>query len=130
MFDIATRQKLRFVTSRGVLTVEDLWDLPLTSATGKANLDDLAIALHQELKTTTDVVSFVNEEAKPDSTVKLRFDIIKHIIDVRKKENADAANARKRAELKQQLLAVLERKQTAGLEALSEEELRKKISEL
>lgn len=130
MFDIATRKKLRFDTAKGLLTVEDLWDLPLTSATGKTNLDSIALDLHRELKGVADVQSFVDETAKADTIVQLRFDIVKHIIDVRKKENKDALQARERAETKQRLLAALERKQGEAIDALSEEELRKRIAEL
>lgn len=31
IFEQASRQKLRFETSAGKLSIEDLWDLPLTS---------------------------------------------------------------------------------------------------
>lgn len=130
MFDIATRKKLRFETSKGLLSVEELWDLPLTSATGKTNLDSIALELHRELRGAADVQSFVDETAKADTVVQLKFDIVKHIIDVRKKENLEAAQARVRAETKQRLLAALERKQGEAIDALSEEELRKRLAEL
>ena len=61
MFEKATRRKLRFTSAAGLLSTEDLWDLPLTSATGKANLDDIAKALNRRLKDAEEV-SFVAPE--------------------------------------------------------------------
>lgn len=58
MFQQATRLKLRFSTSQGQLTVEDLWDIPLTS-TRNASLDSIAIDLHIQAKGASDIVSFV-----------------------------------------------------------------------
>jgi hypothetical protein len=130
MFDQATRQKLRFTSSRGELSVEELWDLPLTSMVGKPNLDDIALSLHRELRSTAEVASFVDEKSKTDPTVQLRFDIVKHIIDTRKEENQKEAKRRESAETKQRLLEILAKKQDAHLEALPIEELQKKIAEL
>lgn len=130
MFDIATRAKLRFETTQGLLSVEDLWDLPLTSQRGKTNLDSIAIYLHKQLKETGDVVSFVDESAKTDPVVQLRFDIVKFIIEQRKKENAEAAAAKSKSEVKQKLLEVLARKRDNQLETMSEEDLLKKLAEL
>ena len=43
IFEQAARQKIRFESVLGLLCVEDLWDLPLTSLNSKrANLDDIA----------------------------------------------------------------------------------------
>ncbi len=62
--------------------------------------------------------------------MQLKFDIVKHIIDVRLAENAAAATKRATAERKQKLLDVLARKQDANLEASSEEDIRAMIDAL
>lgn len=92
MFQQASRLQLRFSSPKGELTTEDLWLLPLTSATGKANLDDIAKGLFRALKSDENV-SFVAPERKSDPRTQLAFDIVKHIIDVRVAENAAAAAA-------------------------------------
>jgi hypothetical protein len=129
MFEKATRQKLRFDSSKGQLTVEDLWDLPLTSATGKVNLDDVARTLHRQLK-NDDNVSFVKVEQKSDETVQLKFDIVKHIIDVRLAENATANVLRSNAEKKQNLLAIIAQKESETLMGASLDELKAMVASL
>jgi hypothetical protein len=92
LFEQASRMKLRISTTSGNLSVEDLWDLPLTSRTNKLNLDDIARSLHQELKSQDDV-SFVTEKTSPkQSLLQLQFDIVKHIIDVKISERNAAVN--------------------------------------
>lgn len=124
MFEKASRQKLRFDSVKGQLTAEDLWDLPLTSSTGRASLDDVARALHRQLKNGDDV-SFVNKEQKSDTTVQLKFDIVKHVIDVRLAENEAASLARANKEKKQQLLGIIALKETEQLMGTQLDELRK-----
>lgn len=124
IFIIASRQKLRFNTPQGLLSVEDLWDLPLTSEkANRANLDDLAVSLHRELESGPKV-SFVNKSAKADDDNKIKFDIVKHIIDVRLAENEAATLARANREKKQQILSVIARKENEQLEGTSLDELR------
>lgn len=131
IFERASRLKLRFNSPKGALGVEDLWDLPLTSATGKANLDAIAIELHQALKATAATVSFVEpQQTGPDSVTALAFEVVKYIIDVRVAENKAAADAKTKAETKQRLLEVLERKQNAELESKTPEEIRAMLSAL
>ena len=131
IFEAAVRQKLRFESPKGLLSIEDLWDLPLTSTAGKANLDDIALGLHQGLKNTAEIVSFVDDDkAKPDAVIQLKFDLVKHVIETRKKENAATLAAKDKAETKQRLLEVLAKKRDSNLEAMSEEDLRKKLAEL
>ena len=62
VFEVASRQKLRFDTARGQVSAEDLWDLPLTSTTGKPNLDAIAVDLHNKMSQSN--LSFVANRTK------------------------------------------------------------------
>lgn len=119
MFEAAVRQKLRFDSKVGQLSVEDLWDLPLTSTT-KVNLDQIAIALNAQLKSTEE--SFVTGSAK-DATTQLRFDIVRHVITVRMRENSEKVEAVQKRQKREQLDELIARKQTGALESLSVEQL-------
>lgn len=129
MFEKASRLKLRFETSKGNVSVEDLWDLPLQSTRGAANLDDIARGLYKQLKSGDDV-SFVVQERKSDETVQMKFDIVKHVIDVRIKENTAAATARANAEKKQKILSIMADREQDTLKNMPMEELRKLLDEM
>ena len=74
LFEIASRNKLRVPTTKGDLTVEQLWDLPLKSANG-LSLDSIAIALNKQLESKA--TSFVDEVQAPESSnTKVLFDIV------------------------------------------------------
>lgn len=127
MFEKAARIKLRFESNKGLLTAEDLFDLPLTSNSGRANLDDIAKALHKKLKSGDDV-SFVLKEKKSDETVQLAFDIVIHVINVKM---AEADEARKQAEnrdRKQQLMAIIAQKESEQLAGMDLDELKKLVA--
>lgn len=129
MFEKASRLKLRFDTNKGQLTVDDLWDLPLTSQTGKANLDDVARSLHRQLK-NDDNVSFVETNRRSDETIQLKFDIVRHIIDVRLAEMKAASEARTIAQQKQMIMELIADKKVESLKSLSVEELENKLKEI
>ena len=128
MFEKAVRTKLRFDTSVGSLSVEDLWDLPLTTK-GRPNLDDIARALHKKLRSGDDV-SFVETERKSDATIQLAFDIVKHIIDVRLAENAATRLEKERADKKQKIMSIIAAKQDESLQNMSLEDLTKLMADL
>lgn len=130
LFEQATRKKLRFSTVSGTLSVEDLWDLPLTSK-NFLNLDTLAQALNAQVKETEGTISFVTPEKSPkNEELELSFEIVKHIIAVKVAERDARKDANERADKKQKLLALLDKKENEQLEGLSAEELRKQIAEL
>lgn len=123
MFDRATRERLRFETPQGAISVEDLWELPLTSRSAtRANLDDIARHYYGLLKKGEDI-SFVVKERKSDDVTQLRFDIVKHIIDVKLKEKEESEQQAARKEQKQKILAILADKEMESLKGKSVEEL-------
>ncbi|MNE03052.1 hypothetical protein D3C80_955410 [compost metagenome] len=126
LFEAASRQKLRFDSKVGQLSVEDLWDLPLTSAT-KANLDQIAVDLNRQLKGTEE--SFVST-GKKNAVLELKFEIVKHIIGVRVAENQAKLDERTKAARKEQIETLIEEKKNEGLKAMSIEDLEKLAKDL
>jgi hypothetical protein len=122
IFEQASRTKLRINTTIGNLTVEDLWELPLTSA-NKVNLDAIAVDLNRQIKATAEE-SFV-KSAKKDEVLQLRFDIVKHIIETRVAENAAKTELKQRESQLSKIDDIIAKKKDAALENLSLEELEK-----
>lgn len=126
----AIRMHVRFETARGDLMVEDLWDLPLQSVQGtRANLDDIARGLNKKLKDGADE-SFVDTTFKGDIETQLKFDIVRHVIEVRVAERNAAKTESERAAKKQHILSILADKQSETLRNMSTEDLQKLLVEL
>lgn len=123
MFKEATRKKLRFNTINGVLSVEDVWDLPLTSEK-KASLDRLAKDLNRALKNSEEE-SFVETPSRENATLQLKFDIVKAIIKVKLDEREARKTAAERKVRKELLNGIISKKQNAALEDKSLEDLEK-----
>jgi hypothetical protein len=129
MFEFATRNKIRFSSLRGEMSVEQLWDTPLRSKDG-FDLDAVAKGANKTLKGLTEE-SFVSTERTPAvERAELALEIVKHVIQVKL---AEEAAAKRRAENKverERLLAILAEKQAGKLSELSEKELQKRINAL
>lgn len=81
LFVSAMRKKLRFPTTKGMTTTEDLWDFSLQS------LDRLATTVHNALEASK--TSFVKPSSKKkasDQDWQLMLDIIKEVIAVKESE--------------------------------------------
>jgi hypothetical protein len=128
----ATRQKYRFDSPNGKLSIEDLWDLPLTSTTktNQANLDDIGLALKRQLKETSDEESLVRPVTRKNTDLQNKFEIVKSIITIKMAERDEAAATSARKAEKQKLLEILDRRQDKDLENLPVEDLKKRIAEL
>lgn len=126
IFEKATRQKLRFKTASGMVTTEDLWDMPLE---GRVSLDNLARALNKEIKEQQEE-SFVKKPSSASTETKLKFDVVKHIIDVKIADQERAQKAAATRKEKQRILELMSRKQDQELEDKSLEELQKMLDSL
>lgn len=123
MFEKASRMKLRYQTNRGVISVEDLWDLSLES------LDTIAISLNKKLK-ESQTESFIKTKTKDTTELELKFNIVKHIIDVKLSEAEARKNAAEKRAKKQKLMDLIAKKQDAELEGKSVDELMKELAAL
>lgn len=129
-FEKAIRMKLRFETPQGVVTVEDLWDLPLTAAANRANLDDVARSLAVQIKEQGEVQSFVVKRESKDERLELGLDIVKRVIEVRLAEREATERRRENRAKKQEILAIIAEKQSMGLREKSSDELAAMVAEL
>lgn len=122
LFELAARNKMRF-PFRGMISVEDLWDLSLT------NLDLVFKTLNAEAKKSEEE-SLLNTKSKEDEEISNKIDIVKYIVNVKLEEKRARDDARKNAEMKQRLLEIKAKRQDAALENMSDEDLDKMLAEL
>ncbi|ARK07909.1 hypothetical protein phiA829_089 [Aeromonas phage phiA8-29] len=128
MFEQATRNKLRFESAKGPLTVEQVWDAPLTSRNG-FSLDDIAKQAKRELDALSEE-SFVEQVSPLKSVAVLKLEVVKHIISVKLAEKEVASKRAERAELRRQLTEALAEKQSDAIKNMSPEEIQKRLKEL
>lgn len=131
LHELAIRKKYRFPSVQGELTPEQLYDLPLKSKRASdADLNSVAVALHQEIKLVADT-SFVDDDVPPASAdLQNRFELVKHIIDVKKREIAAAKVAAQNNAARVKIAEIRNRKQDAALEDKSIEELDAILAEM
>lgn len=122
MFEKATKQKLRFNVSNGTITTEDLWDLNLDS------LDKVAISLDQEINSSEK--SFIKTKTIANTILDLKFEIVKHVIDVKQKEADERKLAKEKAVKRAQLTELINQKENEELSSKSLEDLKKLIEEV
>lgn len=122
IFEYATRNKVRF-SFRGLISVEDLWDLSLT------NLDSIYKELNKQSKQSEEE-SLLNIKTKEDEFLNVQIEIVKHIVSVKlaEKEAREKASAKKAQ--KQKIMSIMAAKQDEALQNSSIDELQKMLDEL
>ena len=129
MFEKASRMKLRIESAKGLISVEDLWDIDLIARTTNGlSLDNIAKGLYRKVK-DMDTTSFVVKAVEGDTRTELAFDIVKHIIAVRLAEADVRRNAESVKAKNQKILEIIGAKENEKLMSASLEELRAMLGE-
>ena len=122
-FREATRQRLRIETSRGPLSVEQLWDLKLS------DLASIIRNLKKKLKKENDdELSFLDDASTPvDKTLELSFNVVKEIYTILKSERDAIKNETERKANNAKIEALISQKEDEELSSLTVEQLREKL---
>lgn len=129
LFEYATRNKLRFFSTRGELNAEQLWDVPLRSR-DDFNLNTIAKAANKAWKEISEQ-NFVETSMTPAHVkCELAFKTVAYVIETKLTEEAATEKRMANKLEKEKLLKILAEKQDGKLSELSERELKKRISDL
>jgi len=123
LFELASRKQFRYSLNKGTINTEDLWELSLEA------LDRLAKSLNKELKESEEE-SFIKTRTVANKTLEAKFEVVKHVINVKLAENEEKAEKAKKQAKKEQLLELIGRKELQSLENKSIEELTAELQNL
>lgn len=131
IFEYATRTNLRYPSTRGELSTEMLWEVPLLAKEpekDKFSLGEIAKACSKALRQVAEEESFVAMEQTAEHTrLEMRLAVVKRVIEVKVEEQKLAATRLENKAKKVQLLAILAEKQASKLSQLSEKALKEQI---
>lgn len=129
IFKQATKLKLRFSSVRGDLTVEDLWDLPLTSKSN-LSLDGVGKPIQKALRESDEDSLIDVPTTSKNELNSLRLAIIKEIISVKQEENLIKQNQAAIESQKALLKQALASKKVDEINSLSVEEIEKRLASM
>lgn len=122
LFEMATRSKLRFPSTKGELSVEDLWDL------SDKDLDVVYKNLKdQEVKSSEESLL---DDANVDPKLTAAIGIVKYIFTTKRNERLAEKERINKKLTQRKYIDVLSKKQDEAIEKMSEAELRAMIDSL
>lgn len=116
IFEHAVRTKMRF-PFKGMITVEDLWDLSLE------NLDKVFKVLNAQIKQYKEE-SLLDTKSKEDEMLDTQIQIVKYIVMTKKEERSAQMEAKAKKEHQEKILSVIADKEDEQLKNKSIEELK------
>lgn len=122
LFEIATRNKMRFPSTKGELSVEDLWDL------SDKDLDVVYKNLKdQEVKSSEESLL---DDANVDPKLTAAIGIVRYIFTTKRKEKLAEKERINKKLTQKKYIDALSKKQDEAIEKMSEAELRAMIDSL
>lgn len=122
LFEMATRSKLRFPSTKGELSVEDLWDL------SDKDLDVVYKNLKdQEVKSSEESLL---DDANVDPKLTAAIGIVRYIFTTKRNERLEAKDLIDKKRNQQLYIDALSRRKLKDIDNMSVEELEAKIAEL
>jgi hypothetical protein len=123
LFEVAARNKLRFQTTKGCFSTEDLWDLTLE------HLNVVAIGLNRQVRKSQEE-DFLKEASPTDETTMCKLELVLYIMDVKKEEKKARVKEAENKTRKDKLLGALERKEEDKLDGMSAADIKKELKKL
>lgn len=122
LFEMATRNKMRFPSTKGELSVEDLWDL------SDKDLDVVYKNLKdQEVKSSEESLL---DDANVDPKLTDAIGIVRYIFTTKRKEKLAEKERINKKQTQKKYIDALSKKQDEAIEKMSEAELRAMIDSL
>ena len=122
LFEMATRNKMRFPSTKGELSVEDLWDL------SDKDLDVVYKNLKdQEVKSSEESLL---DDANVDPKLTAAIGIVRYIFTTKRNEKLAEKERINKKLTQQKYIDALSKKQDEAIEKMSEAELRAMIDSL
>ena len=126
MYKQAAQLKLRFETPKGLLAVEQLFDLTMTDLSTSIKKVN---ALLKKEKATDDELSFLEGVDTTETQNSLRFKILKDVYLTKKDARDAAALDYEKKQRNQRIAELIAKKKDEALESKSIEELEKMLEE-
>lgn len=128
IYKFAAQNRLRFPSKVGDLTVEQLFDLPLKSGSGR-DLNSIAIAINNQLKAVGEESFVEDNSADPHkAALTVKLDILKDVIATKQAENRAVLAKREKAEQRKKILDAIAAKKDQQMSQASLDELEKKLA--
>ncbi len=119
LFEMATRNKMRFPSTKGELSVEDLWDL------SDKDLDVVYKNLKdQEVKSSEESLL---DDANVDPKLTAAIGIVRYVFTTKRKEKLAEKERINKKQTQKKYIDALSKKQDEAIEKMSEAELRAMI---
>ena len=127
-FEQATRGNVTFESTKGLLTIQDVWQLPMESK-NSVSLDSLSREINKQLKETEEE-SFIAKKTPKNVLLQLKMDLVLRIIEVCMEETEARKQASNIKAEEQELLELRAELEKESKKKMTLEEIDAKLATL